>query len=551
MFFPAEHTQSLDDSHCLRMPGRFFAARSLALSLVLSGLLCLPAAYASALSQTDPSLVKLENKFFQHDYVKEDVASRLERLEKMVFGESKTGSPTERLQNLLSAVPNLNQSSQEAETASGAPEEAGAAPGDESAQSGRPAPQKSARSQPAQTGQDAVDLPGSGQYPAVSAIERKLLGKDYAGEGIGKRIERLEVKAFGKASNLEDLSERVDRLKLATGIDPTKQAPPGSDWSDDDEPMGSNELTYTPEPQPYTSRPGEDGRSFSGRDLRQDMQRAFGRPATTGGDAYAGSGSFGMGGGSRSNQGYQAGGSYGYTPPRGGAPLAEAPAPAPDVVRGSDSPPPVAMGLSQEIGLLENEIFRKTYANETIPIRLNRLEGTVFPGQKPSVDMSLPDRVRRLSSAVPVSTPAGRRSIAQRQPDPDGMDFDDSDPLAGSVPHPAPPRAAGGLSRIMNGLGNFITGGFTGGYPAGANLVNDPQTGLLYDRLTGSLIDPVTGVVVGQRSVASPGAGMMMGGYGSGFSPLGAGPYGYGMGGSNMRFGFGGGGMRFGTGMWP
>jgi hypothetical protein len=218
------------------------------------------------------------------------------------------------------------------------------------------------------------------------------------------------------------------------------------------------------------------------------------------------------------------------------------------------------MGLSQEVSLLENELFRKTFANETIPNRLNRLEGIVFPGQRPPSDMSLPDRVNRILSAVPISEPsvaqAPRRSVAQAP----RQDADDLDP---QMPPTAPQRTGGGLSKIINGLGNLLGGGggVYGAAPYASNLVTDPTTGLLYDRVSGNYIDPNTGMVIprggaGMPVPVTPGYGYGGSPYGynrgyagfnNGLSPIGS-PYNsYG---SGMHFGFGGSGIRFGgTGM--
>src|SRR5262249_52394431 len=140
----------------------------------------------------------------------------------------------------------------------------------------------------------------------------------------------------------------------------------------------------------------------------------YGAGGGGGSSGYSGGGgSYGMGGqSSRSADGYQAGGTYGAgsTPRKiasAGNPVgAGFPKPAPDVVRraggssdGSAAPAP-AMGLSDTIASLESELFGKSFHGETIPNRLNRLETTVFPNQKPANDMSMPDRVRRLSDAV-------------------------------------------------------------------------------------------------------------------------------------------------------
>ena len=157
----------------------------------------------------------------------------------------------------------------------------------------------------------------------------------------------------------------------------------------------------------------------------------------------------------------------------------------------------------------------------------------MFPQEKPAVDKALPERVSRLLSAIPLSRQP--RQVAQnRHVDDLDQDLDD---LGAPAPRPAPQRSGGGLSKIINSISGFLSGGYPMGGAGG--LITDPQTGLLYDGLTGNLIDPVTGVVVGQR--LSPGAGMGggFGSFGSGFSRYGAVPYGIGSG-SSMRFGVGG-----------
>ena len=128
------------------------------------------------------------------------------------------------------------------------------------------------------------------------------------------------------------------------------------------------------------------------------------------------------------------------------------------------------------------------------------------------------------------------------------------------------PKGPSGLSKIINSMSNlFMGGGFTGGYPMGA-LTPDPQTGLLYDRMSGNLVDPTTGVVVGQRGLpmgmgmSSMGMGSMgMGGMGMGgigFGPsMGIGSFGSGFSPYTMPYGGFRSGMGFGMGgvgrMWP
>lgn len=479
----------------------------------------------------NPVLSRLETKLFQHRYPNDSLESRLDRLEKMVFGEGKSGSEEERIKNLLSSVPMSDSKPSDAPPPAG-----GNRSGQESA---LPAGDHDAGQQ-AQAPEPPVD---ASNYPAVTAIERKLFGKEYSGEPVIKRLERLETKVFGHPSGIDDLSERVDRLKQRTGIDIAKQAPPGTDWADDDDLGGG------PVSSPIAGGSDDDGQSqsLSRRNPRSDLRYTPDEP----GDRWAGTGSYGMGSGMspvpRSSRA--------FTPP------SQAPAIPPNTVPGrSGFTPPAAMGgqplgLNQQVGALEQEIWGRTYVRDPLPSRLSRLESTVFPKEKPATDKSLPERVSRLLSVVPLS-PAGasQRSIAQtggrqRTGDPD---FDDLDDMVGGQTGQNR-SAGGGLSKIINSIGSLLTGGYTGGYPmAPGGMITDPQTGLWLDPRTGSLIDPVTGAVVGQRAV-QPGVGSTMNGFGSfsnGFAPYGTAPYGTGYG-TGMHFGFGGIGRYGYGGLWP
>jgi putative component of toxin-antitoxin plasmid stabilization module len=508
------------------------------LACIVSLVLSLNVAIAATSSDIE-AIGKLENKFFQHDYPKDDINARLDRLEQIVFGEAKQGLEADRIANLISAVPASVTKSDNSAGLDNSLSKADSKPYESnSLGSNNSGMQKAIKD----TSSTYEPVANSSEYPAVTAIEKRLFGKDYAAEGIIKRLERLETKEFGKVSNIDDLSERVDKLKRATGIDIAKQAPPGSDWADDEE--GGDDITYHPPASNklvYKSADNEDGKSFSGRDLREDMRRAFGSSR-----GYTGSsGTYGSSGIINSQD-------DGYTPGRGSYPRAIGSGPiaaAPDMAKNSyNTMPQAALGLGQQVSLLEKEIFGKTYGNDTIPERLNRLETTVFAQQKPAADKAIPERVKRLLAAVPLSNNQGNKIAASNNSSDDF--FDDMDMGGGPIKQKMPKQA--GLGKIINGLSNFFTGGFAGGYPYTGNLVTDPQTGLLYDPYSGSYVDPMTGVVV-QRSMSSYGTGGFGTGsfnsFNNGFSPMS--PYGYGMGGSGMRFGFGSGGIGLGTGIWP
>lgn len=473
-----------------------------------------------ASASDDPNIVKLEKRFFEHDYPKDTTEARIERLEKMVFGEAKTGPIQERLNSLMSVVPADNNA---AEPTKASPTTA--------KQPNNYDATRSASDVPTADVQEFDDTPGpAGNYPAISAIETKLLGREYNDEPARKRLDRLETKVFGKPSGIDDMTERMDRLKMKTGVDVAKQAPTGSDWADDDD-FSFDNLHNTPKrtspPLTYTPPANGDGTSFSGRNVRQDMQRAFGMPSS--GNS--------MGAMPQSAPDYRNRNNYAYQ--------------APDTVSSAEA----AGGLNQQVTQLENLIFGKSYPKDSLPARVNRLELTLYPQQPLAVTTPLPDRVRRMLGTVPGAVPnatANRGyapSYSQQQPsytqDPnladDLSDMDNS--MSSDFPRPAPQyqKRSSGLSKIINSIGSMMGSGYGGGYTTqSGTLVTDPQTGLLYDQATGVLIDPLTGAVVGQRYPANPSPSY--GGFNNGFSPYGGGM----MGGSGLRFGFGGIG-----GMWP
>ncbi|HEY9784192.1 MAG TPA: hypothetical protein V6D17_02245, partial [Candidatus Obscuribacterales bacterium] len=66
--------------------------------------ICLLLGQAQGIAYSHADLAELENKFFFHEYKNETADARLERLEKLVFGEAGSGSESARLQRLKAAV---------------------------------------------------------------------------------------------------------------------------------------------------------------------------------------------------------------------------------------------------------------------------------------------------------------------------------------------------------------------------------------------------------------------------------------------------------------
>jgi hypothetical protein len=540
----------------------------IAYSGLLATCLCLSfAGGANAAESPDASLQRLEQKFFQHSYAKDSETDRIERIEKMVFGETRKGSDQQRLDSLVQAVPEESNdlpdqdaapksqptaeapARQQAAPVRQEPTPPAAAPRRTAVKpSSQGAPTRTAKPAAAPTEASAPPPPNSSKYPAVTAIENKILNKTYEDEPVEERLNRVEAKVFGKPSRSSDLSERVDRLKQSTGIDVAGRPPQGSDWTDDDDDIMSNgrSLAMPRTAPPTASADGEDGMSFSGRNLRQDFKN-FGRQNFSG--MSSGGGSYGMGTGSTGSFGSSsagASGAYGFGDD------GDLPPSAPQISRRYSAPNavPSGMGLTGQVTVLENEVLGKTFTKDALPARVARLEEAVFPNDKTVAAKALPDRVGKLVATVGLSSaPTSSRRLAQRSRDPDFPDLDSD------LPQVAPQR--GGLGRIVNGLGNMVNGGFTGGYPAGT-LATDPQTGMLFDARTGNLIDPNTGMVIGRR-VTNAYQNMPYG-MGMPMAPVGAYPYptfgnGFSSMGSGIHFGtgmgMGGMGVGRGFGMWP
>ncbi|CAN5260078.1 hypothetical protein BH11CYA1_BH11CYA1_01890 [soil metagenome] len=563
---------------------RVFAGFTLAIALSLPlGLSFANPSLASV--SADVRLDQLEVKFFKHTFPKDEEAVRLERLEKMIFGEARTGVSETRLKNLADTVPNLGAATAE-----------DAADKSESSSSGKPTTRpvnnsdsdldlSEERSKSNKPG--AQVLSGESKYPAVTALEQSIFKRDYASDPVAARLNRLETKVFGQPSKFTDLSERVDALKDKTRVDVAKQAPPGTDWLDDED----DDINF-PAPKKTASQPvgrsdGEDGRSGSGRDLRKDMQAAFGNRSA------AASGGYGMGGGAASNSssnsasggygmgsigssrsagraldneedddlppvaprrtassGSSARGSYGSSSGASSASRASAGSARGDRFAAdsdSDSAPASvpggAIGLSSKVTALENAVLGKTFASDPLIDRVGHLEETVFPNKSDTAaSLSLPERVAKLVEKVPIasaSTKTAKANRSRRDPDFDddldmGSGMNSLTSMGGGMTSQTQTRNSGGLGKIINSIGNMLGGGYgsyggyTSGYgmPATGAMVRDPSTGFLVDSMSGNLINPSTGQVVGRSAGYPAGA---YGGYGSGFGGLQTGYSGFGM----------------------
>ena len=441
---------------------------------------------------TNTQLDKLENKLFQHDYPKDSTDDRLARLEKMIFGENQKGSTDERVSALVNAVPNLDNSQSNLDNTASAASEPAAETSSANKDADLSTTKQKSKAQDIAADSDAKIGADAGNYPAVTAMETKLLHKDYANEPIKDRLARLEKKVLGQVSTSSDLSERVDQLKAATGIDLARKPGSITDWLEDDDDMTAH--------SPSISGRGSSDQDFGSPDIYKDMQRSYAAPSNTMRNPF----------------------SSAYIP--------EESSKSPGISINS-------FGLSQQVTALEHEIFAKSYEHDPLPARLNRLETTVFPGQKPNVDKPLPQRVKNLLAKVPISQQelqllaqmyqidTGNNSL-----DVDNLDNKNSQQIS---------KSHGGLSKIIGSLGSIFSGGMTGGYPTtGGNYMLDPSTGMLVDPRTGTVINPNTGTVYSGNHIAPYGGYNNY--YNNGMSPFGMGSgFGFGSGGFGSGFGFG------------
>lgn len=151
------------------------------------------------------SVQTLEDAVFAIRYDQEPAQARVERLEKMVFGQVQTGSLDQRIGKLEKAL-SSNALSPLKETPPAA---------------AQPAPQtQNAMQQPAnqaapvnQSQQQAYQPRDATDYPTVTQMEKKVFGKSFTSEDISQRLTRLEKQVFKTPQN-GSLADRMDNLRL-------------------------------------------------------------------------------------------------------------------------------------------------------------------------------------------------------------------------------------------------------------------------------------------------------------------------------------------------
>lgn len=190
-------------------------------------------ALAQGSGSAGPALGLLEQKYFEHSYDSDPVAVRVARLEKLIYGDTRSGNISDRLANIVGLVARESETpvvgSGTRSTASRAYAPALAAKPDTNDFSGaatgtgqrdvfRYTPVTSFGSQgaspaPAPAPAPAADSGDYGDYPHVTVLENEILGTAYPQDSLPARLSRLELRAFGKDSAGSDLGSRTDALE--------------------------------------------------------------------------------------------------------------------------------------------------------------------------------------------------------------------------------------------------------------------------------------------------------------------------------------------------
>ncbi len=140
-------------------------------------------------------LASLEVQMFAHPYAKNDIPSRVQRLERFVLGTTRDGlALQERVSLLVSDVQNVRK------IAAAAVPEKGAGVGTRSAF-------KSAR-----TVAKTIDPALHTRYPHVTELEQAICHQSFENESVKQRLDRMEKIAFDKVSTSADMAKRVDAL---------------------------------------------------------------------------------------------------------------------------------------------------------------------------------------------------------------------------------------------------------------------------------------------------------------------------------------------------
>ena len=140
-----------------------------------------PEIYASNQKQI-AEISKIENELYGFDYLKDDIYTRLKRLEESIYGKSFNGDISARLKRINNDIISEHIGSQIT-------------------------PVEDTYSEDENIADSSVN------YPVLDEIEMKVFNETYKNRDFHTRIVSIERKLFGKIYDVEDYSTRMDRIK--------------------------------------------------------------------------------------------------------------------------------------------------------------------------------------------------------------------------------------------------------------------------------------------------------------------------------------------------
>lgn len=322
-------------------------------------------------------LSKIENKLYSHDFGSESASTRLDRIERLIYGSAKTGSMDERMKELLTDVhmlPNQPPPSAPGPVAP-APYQQSAAPS-QSVDQGQFAPAYPSANQQQQTAYPPANYTTQNQQPQYPPSYPQ--SPEYPPE--------VQPAQIGQQTYDSQPNQ-------ATYPPPTQpQYPPANQqasypptYQQSQYPPADQQAQYPPPTQQAQYPPtGQQSQYTSQVQPTQISQQSIYPPQNQADANY--------------QQGMATLNSLanGYTM---GNPAAAQQQPQP-AIKGPKAP----SSLKAEITVMEQRVFGQTYDKDTLTNRVTRLEQSVFSQHPPKHFSSLPKRVDQLMAAVQPSS---------------------------------------------------------------------------------------------------------------------------------------------------
>lgn len=146
---------------------------------------CIPV-YSAVNTNT---ITKIENELFGFDYTNDNSKSRVERIEKTIYGKVSTGDINKRIKRISDDI-SADLIGMEI-----------------------PPKEDTFREDDDDIKETAAKADSSVNYPVVDEIEQKLFNKTYKDRDFHTRIVTIERKLFGKIYDVDDYAARMDRIK--------------------------------------------------------------------------------------------------------------------------------------------------------------------------------------------------------------------------------------------------------------------------------------------------------------------------------------------------